>query len=126
MMRRLLLILPFLVPALASAADDGRAAFHGTWGTVDQCNRAPIKPGGTVLAQPFEISAQWLKQGTLWCNLNWGPMQKRPTGLFTAAMAQCGEDSVRGYFVGMELKAGKLTLRWDFPRSSGPLSRCQR
>jgi len=109
---------------MTSASADERKIFHDTWGTAQQCARKPIKSGGTVLAQPFEIGAQWLKQGRLWCKLNWGPIEARDGGFFTGANAQCGEDSLRGYFISMRLTNDKLTLRWDFPVSNGPLSRC--
>lgn len=98
--------------------------FHGTWGTAEQCARAPIKPGGTVLAAPFEIGQLWMKQGQLWCRLDWGPVETGDNGAFTAATAQCGEDSVRGYFLGLRLTGDELTLRWDFPYQNGPLKRC--
>lgn len=116
----LLLIVLFTGPANA----DDHEQFLGIWGTADQCARAPIKPGGTVLAAPFEIGRLWLKQGQLWCKLDWGPVEIGDDGAFTAAMAQCGEDSVRGYFIGMRLVGDALTLRWNFPHQNGPLRRC--
>lgn len=109
--------------ALPATADE-RAAFYGTWGTEKQCARAPIKPGGTVLEEPFEIGAEWLRQGSFWCRLNWFPIEPRGDDVFTAAHAQCGEDSTRDYVLGMELAGGKLKLRWEFPLSNGPLGRC--
>ncbi|WP_350335031.1 hypothetical protein [Coralliovum pocilloporae] len=115
-----LLLVLLTSPALA----DERAAFYGTWGTEKQCARAPIKPGGTVLSEPFRIDPLWLRQGTLWCSLRWGPVEARGDGLFTGAHVQCGEDSVRGYFLGMDLSGKELTLRWDFPLANGPLHRC--
>ena len=121
-MRFVFLIVLLAFPA--DAADNERAAFYGTWGTVKQCARAPIKPGGTVLAAPFEISQDWLKHGRVWCRLKWFPLQPREDGFFTGAEAQCGEDSVRDYVLRMDLSGDGLTLRWDLFRSSGPLARC--
>lgn len=118
----LLLLLMALFVSPANAGDHDR--FLGTWGTAEQCARAPIKPGGTVLAAPFEIGRVWMKQGQLWCSLDWGPVETMDDGAFTAATAQCGEDSVRGYFLGLRLTGDELTLRWDFPHSNGPLRRC--
>ncbi|MEM8812626.1 MAG: hypothetical protein AAGF59_08415 [Pseudomonadota bacterium] len=118
---RLFLLIAFL--ALPAAADD-RAVFYGTWGTPQQCARAPIKPGATVLAEPFEIGSEWLKQGRVWCRLNWGPIQPREDGFFSGADVQCGEDSVRQYFLRMDLTGETLTLRWDLLLSNGPLARC--
>lgn len=115
----------FLIVLLAfPAAADERAVFYGTWGTAKQCSRAPVKPGGTVLAAPFEISPEWLRQGQIWCRLSWFPIEPRGDGFFSGARAQCGEDTVRDYMLGVELSGGELTLRWDFPLSSGPLARC--
>ena len=109
--------------ALPAHADD-RAAFYGTWGTPQQCERVPLKEGGTVLAAPFEIDDTFLKQGTIWCRLAWGPVESRGTETVTSAQAQCGEDNVRHYMLGLELADEALTLRWDFPLSNGPLARC--
>lgn len=113
----------FMCAAWSASADE-RAAFYGTWGAPQQCARAPIKPGGTVLAAPFEIDAEWLRHGQVWCRLRWFPIEPRADGAFTGAQAQCGEDSVRGYRLGMVLSGETLTLRWGFGRSNGPLARC--
>jgi hypothetical protein len=99
--------------------------FYGSWGTQAQCDKKPIKPGGTVLSTPFEIDKRWFKQGQQWCLLNWGVIEKRENGYFTAANALCGEDAPQSYFLGFELKNNELTLRWDFPRKNGPLMRCE-
>ncbi|MCY6379951.1 hypothetical protein [Hoeflea prorocentri] len=118
----LLIALAALCAAPVAARD--RTAIYGTWGTEKQCARTPIKPGGTVLSEPFVISSQWLRHGKFWCRLDWGPVEPRENGVFTGAHAQCGEDSTRGYFLGVILTGDDLTLRWDFPLSNGPLKRC--
>ena len=121
----LIALLAFPAAVIAGTAEEGeRADFFGTWGTAQQCARAPIKPGGTVLAEPFEIRPGWLRQGRIWCRLRWFPIESRGDGLFTGANAQCGEDAVRGYFLRMELSGDDLTLRWGLQRSNGPLARC--
>lgn len=112
------------LPAIGEEAVDKREPFYGIWGTKKQCAREPFKKGGTVRAAPYVITPQWLKQGTLWCSLNWGPVENSPTGKQSAANAHCGEDSVRSYFLGFKLKEKKLTLRWDFLRANGPLEKC--
>lgn len=117
------LLLSFLAFPAAAAADE-RAVFYGTWGTEQQCTRVPIKPGGTVLAEPFEIRPGWLRQGRIWCRLKWFPIQTRKDGFFTGANAQCGEDAVRDYRLRMELSGKDLTLRWGSLQSNGPLARC--
>lgn len=119
-MRSALLLVLLAFPALA----DQRTPFYGTWGSEAQCTRAPIKPGGTVLAAPFEIDGDWLKHGEVWCLLNWFPVDARDGGLFSAARAQCGEDSLREYLLRMELSGEALTLRWSLLLKNGPLRRC--
>ena len=112
--------------AAAAAAAAEREVFYGEWGTAKQCARQPIKEGGTLLAQPYELGETWLKQGNLYCQLNWGPIEQRGGGgSFTAAHAACGEDTIRSYFLGLELRGEQLRLTWGFPTSSPPLSRCQ-
>jgi len=114
-----------LIALLAtSAPGDERAVFYGSWGTPEQCSRLPITPGGTVLAEPFEIDAQWLGHGQLWCRLNWLPIEPRENGYFSGAQAACGEDAVRGHFLGMRLSGDQLTLTWNFGLINGPLKRC--
>lgn len=110
---------------VSSASSATHEMFFGAWGTKAQCAREPIKPGGTVLSSPFELDKQWLKQGQQWCILNWGVVEKRANGFFTAANALCGEDAPQSYFLGLILEGEDLTLRWDFPRSNGPLQRCE-
>jgi hypothetical protein len=108
-------------PAMA----DDRSVLFGAWGTETQCARAPIKPGGTALAEPYEIGSDWLQHGEIWCRLNWFPIEPRGDGLFTGARAQCGEDSIRDYLLRMTLSGGELTLGWGVFRSTGPLARCR-
>lgn len=117
----LLLSLFLASPALSATHE----MFFGSWGTKAQCERTPIKAGGTVLSSPFEIDGQWLKQGQQWCTLNWGVIEKRDNGYFTAANALCGEDAPQSYFLGFILDDENLTIKWDFPRSNGPLRRCE-
>lgn len=119
-MRVALCLILFANPATA----DDTTAFHGTWGTPAQCAGEPLKPGGTVMAAPFEIDDTFLRQGAIWCRLSWGVLADRPAGQTATAFAQCGEDNVRHYRVGFERKGEALTLRWDFPLSNGPLQRC--
>jgi len=123
-MRYICLIVFITFTTAANATGDLRKNFHGTWGTMKECARAPIKSGGTVLLEPTKIGPRWLKQGKVWCSLDWGPVETRKDGFFTAARAQCGEDSVRSYFLGMKLTGNNLRLRWGFPGLSDLLARC--
>lgn len=113
-----------LLLSVSTAAADERAVLYGTWGTAKQCARAPITPGGSVLAAPFEISPLAVRQGPVACMLKWFPIAPRENGLFTGAFAQCGEDAVRDYFLRMELSGHELTLRWGLLHANGPLTRC--
>ena len=122
-MRTALSIAILCLSAVQASANE-RDVFYGTWGTAKQCAGEPLKPGGTVLAEPFSITPEWLKQGRLWCRLSWLPIEPRGDGFFTVAQAQCGEDSVRDYSLRFELSSGKLTLRWGFLLSNGPLAPC--
>ena len=124
MIKRFAFYVVFSVLLAFSAQSATHEMFYGVWGTQAQCAREPIKPGGTVLSSPFEIDKQWLKQGQQWCILNWGVVEKRENGYFTAANALCGEDAPQSYFLGLILEGEDLTLRWDFPRSNGPLQCC--
>lgn len=112
----------FVLAASTSFADERERVF-GTWGDARQCAREPLLEGGSVSAEPFEISADWLRHGRIWCRLNWFPIETRDGGFFTGAHAVCGEDSVAVYMLGMVLDEERLTLRWDF-RRFGPLERC--
>lgn len=122
-MRYFLFLFCLLVPSVLHAEE--RERLLGTWGTEKQCSRSLILDRGTVRAEPFEISANWLKHGDLWCKLTWFPVEKRANGFFTGAFAACGEDAVRNYLLGMVMADDTLTLRWDFPIKNGPLDRCE-
>lgn len=113
-----------LLAATPATASDRHAEFFGTWGTPKHCAKAPILDGGTQKAAPFEIGAEWLKHGEIYCALNWGPIANKNGGRFTNASAKCGEDSVRGYTLGLILKDDTLHITWDFFLKNGPLKRC--
>ena len=121
---RLMRIALCLALLATSATADDRSAFYGSWGTAEQCSGTPIKPGGTVMATPIEIDDTFLRQGQIWCRLSWGSVEQRPAGPATTALAQCGEDNVRIYQIGLGSTGASLTIRWDFPLTNGPLGRC--
>jgi len=101
---------------------------HGLWGTAAQCAQELIKPGGTRLAEPFEIGPEWLRQGDIWCKLTWFDPQERAQGIFIGARARCGEDSLQGFWLGMAFDrsgdAEQLSLIWNENLVNGPLERC--
>ncbi|WP_300515937.1 hypothetical protein [Aliiroseovarius sp.] len=114
---RWLVFLLISTPALADP-------LLGRWGTPAQCAGRPVLEGGTRLAAPFEIGPEWLRQGEVWCRLTWFDAQPQSGGLFRAARALCGEDSVRGYNLGFVLEGEALTILWDERLVNGPLRRC--
>lgn len=107
-------LIPFILLASPTAASDKYAEFYGTWGTSNQCAKAPIIAGGTQLAAPFKIGPEWLQHGQIYCSLTWGPVSDRDDGRFTIATAKCGEDAVRGYTLGLTRAGESLELTWDF------------
>ncbi|MEM7059770.1 MAG: hypothetical protein AAF557_19465 [Pseudomonadota bacterium] len=119
-MRRALLFALLALPAMA----DDREIFYGTWGTDQQCARAPMIPDGTIRHEPYVIDRDWLQHRQVWCRLDWFPIQSRQDGAFTGARAQCGEDSVRDYTLRMDLAGDALTVRWNPFWAKGPLRRC--
>ena len=119
-MRSALLMVLIAYPAIA----DDRSMFYGLWGTEQQCTRQPMIPDGTIRHEPYHIDRDWLRHGKTWCHLSWFPIQPRPDGAFTGARAQCGEDSVRGYTLRLNLTGDAMTLRWDVFWAKGPLKRC--
>lgn len=114
----------FFLLSFPANAEDWRTAFYGKWGTPAQCAGELIKPGGSVKFEPFEIDDQWIKHGQLWCQIEWGPLERRENELFTAVSAKCGEDAVYGYLLGMKQSEETLMLRWTLTWSNGPLQRC--
>ncbi len=111
-----------LLPTMSDAA--GREALFGIWGTSTQCAGEPIKPGGTRPASPFRIDTDWIAHGEIWCRLVWKTDDPRETGVFSSALAQCGEDSVQGYRLDLVLEGDVLRLIWNEALINGPLSRC--
>jgi len=99
----------------------------GLWGTNAQCGGATVIDGGTYRATPFQITAGWLRHGSIWCRLQWFTPQIDGGGLYVAARAQCGEDAVNGYGIGFRHQASPetLTLIWDESLINGPLHRCK-
>lgn len=120
----LALCLAWLGSTPHARAQGDRDAFLGIWGDEAQCARSLIQPGGSVAYEPFVIGVDWLQHGRVYCRLSWLPIEPRGDAVFTAALAQCGEDAVRDYLLTMTLNADDaMILRWEFP-VYGPLSRC--
>ncbi|MEO1469326.1 MAG: hypothetical protein AAFV86_09725 [Pseudomonadota bacterium] len=106
------------------AAADGRAVLYGTWGTEAQCARDLLRPDWPVRAEPYVIGEHWLQHGQFWCRLSWFPVSERENGIFTGAVALCGEDGVNGYRLLLTLSGEELTLSWAGSITNGPLRLC--
>lgn len=116
----------FLSLTLCFATPLNAGELFDTWGNIAQCSRQPLIEGGSLLAAPFEISENWLKQRDLWCALTWFPTTNSATGSYTRVRALCGEDSQRGYWLSLVYARSndQLTLIWDETLENGPLNRC--
>ena len=115
-----------LVLFIAPAHANDKEPLYGKWGTEAQCAGELITPKGTKRASPFDFQSQWLRNGEVWCRMNWGVVDKTEGGLFTVAQGQCGEDSVRGYNINFRLVGDELTLVWNLWHKVGPLMRCDK
>lgn len=122
---RLVSVLVFgLMFACSSVFADKRSMLYGEWGTEAQCARAPIVASGTKLSAPFNLQADWLGHGDVWCRLIWTSTLKRSSGLLAVADALCGEDAVYRYRIEFSLSSNELSIRWNQEFKNGPLSRC--
>jgi len=116
----LVVLSSFTHPALAL----DREPIYGKWGTEAQCSGALIIEKGTKHANPFDIRADWLERGDVWCRLDWVFSDSTPGGIFAIAKALCGEDSAREYQINFNLNGDELILVWDEQFENGPLKRC--
>lgn len=117
--------LALLLAVAAAPADAGPEAIYGTWGSAAQCIGAPSIAGGTRRAAPVEISESWLRQGEIWCRLDW--FDTGAAGVsrgYFAARALCGEDAARDHALGAHFDGSTLTLIWNQEWIDGPLQRC--
>ena len=112
-------LIALFVTAPAFTAD--LDSLFGQWGTEQQCLQALITPKGTKRAAPFNIQADWLGHGDVWCRLNWLTTDPDQVAM---AHALCGEDNVQGYRINFILKGSELTLVWNLQLRNGPLMRC--
>jgi len=103
----------------------GQDALHGLWGNEAQCSRALITPKGTKRASPFDIRADWLGHGDVWCRLIWSSVVPSQQGMVAIAKGLCGEDAVRDYQIRFNLVADELTIIWNMQHRNGPLYRCE-
>lgn len=114
-----------LLGVSADSLGADRQLLYGQWGTEAQCARTLITPRGTRRASPFDIRADWLGHGDVWCRLIWSSVVDRSDGLTAVALALCGEDAVRDYQLRFNLSNGALTLIWNLQHQNGPLMRCE-
>ena len=118
----------FFITALlfvSTTAIANSALFYGIWGSEAQCARTLIIPQGTKHWSPFEISADWLKHGEVWCRIDWVNVVPREEGAYAVAQALCGEDDNRNYRINFNLVGDELTLIWNNEFANSALRRCQ-
>ena len=116
-------------PSLSASGSSAGSAFPaelaGAWGSVQQCEHLltgePEHPGKAT----YRISADWIRQGLVHCQVNWLGEQTVPDGKRFHAMAQCGEDDLRDYRLLMQLSEEGLSIRWSLDYSTAVLQRCR-
>jgi hypothetical protein len=119
-MRLFVFVTGFFLSSIAT----GHEALHGLWGTEAQCARTLITPQGTKRASPFDIRADWLGHGDVWCRLLWSSVVATDSGTVAMAKGLCGEDAVRDYQIRFNLAGDALTIIWNMQHNNGPLRRC--
>lgn len=102
----------------------GPARLFGTWGTTAQCNAD--KAGGKQKQRffPLVINNEWIKQGMIYCHLQWQGHSSLGTVTRAQALAQCGEDTLREYQISLNLENKKLIVRWSKDFSTKALEAC--
>ena len=112
-------------PLPGSNGPGGVAAVYGTWGTAAQCAHPRDDSTGIAHMQPYEISAQWIRQGWFHCYLTWLGQSNGDGGLEALALAQCGEDLLRDYRIVLSLREERLQIHWSADYSTPELRVCE-
>jgi len=101
------------------------SALLGIWGTARQC--AAHKSGKTddPLLFPYIITHDWIKQGFIYCFLAWYEPTRSVGNNQAFAFAQCGEDQLRDYQLELNLREGKLSIRWSDDFTTRELEACE-
>ena len=131
------LILPLLLvvafPALAQSGyrlqpESGQAgpkALFGTWGSPAQCEAHRSGDFENPALYPTQISQEWIRQGLIYCYLQWRDQSPATSGIQAIADAQCGEDTLREYRLVLELQNETLRIHWSADFSTPDLQMCR-
>lgn len=111
--------LPRSGPALPAPA-----ALLGTWGSEAQCDAFAADGSDNPALMPYEISADWIRQGFLYCALSWQGETRIDGEPRYFADASCGEDDLRDYRLTLELRDRRLRIRWSDDFTTTALEAC--
>ncbi|MDU8926905.1 hypothetical protein RXV86_05875 [Alisedimentitalea sp. MJ-SS2] len=104
----------------------------GIWGDDISCAGKPLIEGGSRSSATVEIKPGWIRNGEVWCLMDWSAPQHREEGFFINAHARCGEDAQRAWSLGFAFQRGtdasedELILLWGDTLIQGQYRRCNR
>ena len=100
------------------------SALLGSWGNAAQCARLAAGGSDNPGLMPYQISADWLRQGFLYCYLAWRGQTRVDGETRYFADASCGEDDLRDYRLTLELRDRRLQIRWSEDFTTAALEAC--
>ncbi len=103
----------------------GPVALFGTWGTAAQCAAHKTGNNTDMRLFPYVVSNDWIQQGMVYCYLVWREQFSDAAGTQAHALAQCGEDGLRDYQVFVDLREGRLRIRWSEDFTTRELQACE-
>lgn len=106
------------------AGADAPAQLLATWGTAAQCAARESGSDDNSTGSPFTLTEEWIRQGPIYCYLNWQAHTPVESGSETLAFAQCGEDTLREYRLQLLLVQDRLRIRWSDDYTTPLLQRC--
>ena len=96
----------------------------GTWGTAAQCGELAAGGSDNPGLMPYQISADWIRQGFLYCSMSWRGETRIDGEPRYFADASCGEDDLRDYRLTLELRDNRLKIRWSDDFTTAALEAC--
>ena len=115
---------PQFSPQRSQSAVAAPAILLGTWGTEAQCGELAAGGSDNPARMPYEINADWIRQGFLFCSLAWRGETRIDGKSRYFADASCGEDDLRDYRVTLELRDRRLRIRWSADFTTAALEAC--
>ena len=100
------------------------AALLGAWGSAAQCAKLAAGGSDNPGLMPYQISADWIRQGFLYCSLSWRGQTRVEGENRYFADASCGEDDLRDYRLTLELRDRRLHIRWSEDFTTRALEAC--